>query len=144
MLDNAIDVRDFDPGQEFSVGPFGVHSWLLPHWVPNAGLRLEAGGRILAYTGDSGPSPDLHRLARGADLLLAEASSAREVPGESARYLSSASQAGHLAGKAGAGQLVLTHLMPGTDPDDSVLAAAERYTGPIAVASPGLTAEIDR
>jgi ribonuclease BN (tRNA processing enzyme) len=143
MLGEAIDVRDFDPGDEFSVGPFGVRSWLLPHWVPNAGLRLEAGGRTLAYTGDSGPSPDLRSLARGADLLLAEASCAREVPAGSARYLSSASQAGHLASKAGAGKLVLTHLIPDTDPDDSVLAAAEGYAGPIAVASPGLTAEID-
>jgi ribonuclease BN (tRNA processing enzyme) len=129
MLDDAINVRDFDPGEEFRVGPFGVRSWLLPHWVPNAGLRLEAGDRVLAYTGDSGPSPDLHRLARGADLLLAEASCAREVPGDSARYLSSASQAGRLAGQAGAGQLILTHLMPGTDPDDSMLAALEGYAG---------------
>jgi ribonuclease BN (tRNA processing enzyme) len=144
MLDDGIDLRDFDPGEEFSVGPFGVRSWLLPHWVPNAGLRLEADGRTLAYTGDSGPSPDLRSLARGADLLLAEASRAREVPADSARYLSSASQAGHLASKAGAGKLVLTHLIPDTDPDDSVLAAAEGYAGPIAVASPGLTAEIDR
>ena len=144
MLDDAIDVRDFDPGDEFSVGPFGVRSWLLPHFMPNAGLRLEAGGRVLAYTGDSGPSPDLRHLARGADLLLAEATYAREVPADSARYLSSASQAGQVASRAGVGQLVLTHLTPGADPDDAVLAAAEGYTGPIAVASPGLMAEADR
>ncbi len=144
MLDHAYVQHDFDPGDEFSVGPFGVHSWLLPHFVPNAGLRLEAGGQTLAYTGDSGPSPDLHRLARGADLLLAEASCAREVPADSARYLSSASQAGHLAGKAGAGQLILTHLIPGTDPDDALLAAAEGYAGPVGVASPGLAVEVDR
>ena len=144
MLDDAIDVRDFDPGDEFSVGPFGVRSWLLPHFMPNAGLRLEAGGRVLAYTGDSGPSPDLRHLARGADLLLAEATYAREVPADSARYLSSASQAGQVASRAGVGQLVLTHLTPGADPDDAVLAAAEGYAGPIAVASPGLIAEVDR
>jgi ribonuclease BN (tRNA processing enzyme) len=143
-LDDAIDLREFTPGDGFSVGPFGVRSWLLPHFVPNAGLRLETDGWVLAYTGDSGPSPDLHHLARGADLLLAEASCAREVPTDSARYLSSASQAGHVASKAGAGKLVLTHLMPGTDPDDSVLAAAEAYAGPIAVASPGLIADTDR
>jgi ribonuclease BN (tRNA processing enzyme) len=76
-----------------------------------------------------------------AGLLLAEASCAREVPGDSARYLSSASQAGRLASGAGAGQLVLTHLMPDTDPDDAVRAAAEGYAGPLAVASPGLIAE---
>jgi ribonuclease BN (tRNA processing enzyme) len=143
-LDDAISRHDFDPGDQFSIGPFGVHSWLLPHSVPNAGLRLTADGLDLAYTGDSGPSPDLHRLARGADLLLAEASCAREVPAGSARYLSSAAQAGHLATKAGVGRLVLTHLMPDTDPDDSVLAATDGYAGPIAVASPGLVTEIDR
>ena len=134
MLDDAIDVRDFDPGDEFSVGPFGVRSWLLPHFMPNAGLRLEAGGRVLAYTGDSGPSPDLRHLARGADLLLAEATYAREVPADSARYLSSASQAGQVASRAGVGQLVLTHLTPGADPDDAVLAAAESYAGLMAEA----------
>jgi hypothetical protein len=41
--------------------------------VPNAGLRLTAGGKTLAYTGDTGPSPDLLDLAREADLFLAEA-----------------------------------------------------------------------
>ena len=39
---------------------------------------------------------------------------------------------------------MLTHLTPGADPDDAVLAAAEGYAGPIAVASPGLMAEADR
>ena len=143
MLDDAFDLRDFDPGEEFSVGPFGVHSWLLPHSVPNAGLRLTADGLDLAYTGDSGPSPDLHKLARGADLLLAEASWPREVPADTARYLSSAAQAGHVASKAGIHRLVLTHLMPDADPDESLLAAAENYAGPIAVASPGLILDID-
>jgi ribonuclease BN (tRNA processing enzyme) len=140
-LDGAIDLRDFTPGDGFGVGPFGVRSWLLPHFVPNAGLRLESGGQHLAYTGDTGPSPDLLSLALGADLLLAEASCARQVPDDSARYLSSASQAGQLAHRAGAGQLILTHLVPGTDVPGSVEAAAEGYGGPIAVASPGLVAE---
>jgi hypothetical protein len=37
--------------------------------------------------------------------------------------------------------LVLTHLWPGTDPDEAVRAAAGSYAGEIAVASPGLVAE---
>jgi hypothetical protein len=36
---------------------------------------------------------------------------------------------------------VLTHLWPGTDPDEAVRAAAGSYAGEIAVASPGLVAE---
>jgi ribonuclease BN (tRNA processing enzyme) len=46
-----------------------------------------------------------------------------------------------VAREAGAGRLVLTHLWPGTDPDEAVRAAAGSYPGEIAVASPGLVTE---
>jgi ribonuclease BN (tRNA processing enzyme) len=138
MLDDALTLRDLVPGTGVSIGPFSVRSWLLPHWVPNAGLRLEAGGESLAYTGDTGPSPDLVSLARDADVLLAEATYPRDVPADSARYLSSARQAGQTAARAGAGRLVLTHLWPGSSAADAAEAAAEGYGGTIVVASPGL------
>ena len=141
MLDDAIALREFMPGDRLEVGPFGVRSWLLPHWMPNAGLRLEASGQVLAYTGDSGPSPLLAELAHGAGLFLAEATYPWQVEGGSAQYLSSARQAGAVAREAGAGRLVLTHLWPGTDPDEAVRAAAASYPGEIAVASPGLVTD---
>jgi ribonuclease BN (tRNA processing enzyme) len=141
MLDDAIAVREFTPGDRLEVGPFGVRSWLLPHWVPNAGLRLEADGQVLAYTGDSGPSPLLAELARGAGVFLAEATNPWQLTGSNARYLSTARQAGAVAREAGAGRLVLTHLWPGTDPDEAVRAAAVSYPGEIAVASPGLVTD---
>jgi ribonuclease BN (tRNA processing enzyme) len=137
-LDDAFELREFVPGSAFDAGPFSVHSWLLPHWMPNAGLRLRAAGTSLAYTGDTGPSPDLTALARDADLLIAEASYPEHVPDDSVPYLSSARQAGRVAATAGAGRLVLTHLMPGTDPDAAVSAAAAGYAGSITVAVPGL------
>jgi ribonuclease BN (tRNA processing enzyme) len=140
MLDDALTVREFVPGAGFSVGPFRVQSWLLPHWVPNAGFRLEADGECLAYTGDTGPSPYLVSLARDADVFLAEATYPRDMPADSIRYLSSAQQAGQTAARAGAGQLVLTHLWPGSAADDAMEAAAESYDGTILVASPGLVA----
>ena len=141
MLDDAIALREFTPGDRLEVGPFGVRSWLLPHSVPNAGLRLEADGQVLAYTGDSGPSPLLAELARGAGVFLAEATNPWQLTGSNARYLSTARQAGAVAREAGAGRLVLTHLWPGTDPDEAVRAAAASYPGEIAVASPGLVTD---
>jgi ribonuclease BN (tRNA processing enzyme) len=140
-LDDAVAVREFTPGDRLEVGPFGVRSWLLPHWLPNAGLRLEADGQVLAYTGDSGPSPLLAELARGAGVFLAEATNPWQLTGSNARYLSTARQAGAVAREAGAGRLVLTHLWPGTDPDEAVRAAAASYPGEIAVASPGLVTD---
>jgi ribonuclease BN (tRNA processing enzyme) len=141
MLDDAIALREFTPGDRLEVGPFGLSSWLLPHWLPNAGLRLEADGQVLAYTGDSGPSPLLAELARGAGVFLAEATNPWQLTGSNARYLSTARQAGEVAREAGAGRLVLTHLWPGTDPDEAVRAAAASYPGEIAVASPGLVTD---
>ena len=108
MLDDAIALREFTPGDGLEVGPFGVQSWLLPHWVPNAGLRLEASGQVLAYTGDSGPSPLLAELARGADIFLAEATEPWQLTGSEARYLSSARQAGAVA-RRGRGRTARAH-----------------------------------
>jgi ribonuclease BN (tRNA processing enzyme) len=142
-LRDAYVVRDFTAGGRFSVGPFEVDTWLLPHWLPNAGVRLTAGGRRLAYTGDTGPSPDLPQLARDADLFLAEATFAEEVPGDAAPYLSSARQAGENASRAGVGHLVLTHLWPGSDPDPAEEAARRGYHGPVTVARGGTVIDLE-
>jgi ribonuclease BN (tRNA processing enzyme) len=139
MLDEAFEWREFPPGTSFRAGPLLVRSWLLPHWEPNAGLRLEADGTSIAYTGDTGPSPDLLDLARDCDLFLAEATYPDRVPADSERYLSSARQAGRVAAEAGVGRLVLTHLWPGTDPGAAIRAAAAGYDGDITVAVPGET-----
>ncbi len=126
------------------IGPFTVTATMLPHFVPNAGLRIEAGGATVAYTGDSGPSPKVAELAGGAGLLLAEATYPDWVPPEHAAYLTSARQAGRYAADAGVGRLVLTHLWPGTAPAAASTAAARAYAGPIDIATHGLTVTVDK
>jgi ribonuclease BN (tRNA processing enzyme) len=143
-LEGAAAVVEFAAGDRFEVGPFQVQTWPLPHWVPNAGIRLTAAGRVLAYTGDTGPSPALVQLASGADLFLAEASfpSPEQVPASAAAYLSSARQAGRDAAGAGVGGLLLTHLLPGTAPDLTEDAARTAFTGEVAVARGGLVVDL--
>ena len=137
MLAEAYVLRTFRPGDTLDLGPFRASTRPLPHWLPNAGVRLVAGGRALAYTGDTGPSADIVELARDADLLLADATYVDEVPDDSREYLGSARQAGEYARRAAARHLVLTHLWPGTDPAAAQAAAAAGYDGPITVAAPG-------
>jgi len=139
---DAHAVREFAAGDRFEVGPFRVDTWQLPHFMPNAGVRLAAAGTVLAYTGDTGPSPAIADLARGADLFLAEATYAEEVPADSAAYLSSAWQAGEVAARADVGRLLLTHLQPATAPAGAVAAARRAYRGEIAVAQGGLVADL--
>lgn len=142
MLAGSYELREVTDGGAFEVGPFHAWTQLLPHSVPNAGVRLAAGGRLLAYTGDSGPSPDVVELARGADVLLAEATHVVDVPEGERRHLSSAHQAGRQAAAAGVGRLLLTHLWPGTDPDAAVAAAATGYDGEVAVATTDLVLDL--
>jgi len=114
MLRSAYTLCAFKPGDTLDVGPFRVDTCTLPHYVPNVGVRLSARGRCLVYTGDSGPTPDLARLASASDVLLAEATYVDEVPASASAYLSSAVDAGRAATQAQVGRLILTHLWPGT------------------------------
>ena len=143
MLVDAYALRDFSAGDRFEVGPFLVDTWTLPHFVPNAGLRLTADGRVLAYTGDTGPSADIAVMARDADVLLAEATFPDHIASASdARFLSTARQAGQHAARADAKRLILTHLWPGTDPAAARVAARRAYRGDLDVAAPGMTVDL--
>ncbi|HZM78394.1 MAG TPA: MBL fold metallo-hydrolase [Candidatus Limnocylindrales bacterium] len=132
MLDPYYDLREFSPGSMLHIGPFTVDTRLLPHWLPNAGLRLNDS---LVYTGDTGPSPLIADLAQGATTLIADASFPSHVPQGSAEFLSSALQAGQHATAAGVEKLVLTHVMPGTSGDDALAAARTTFDGEVVLAS---------
>ena len=54
-LAGSFTLCEIIAGRRLGIGPFDAETCLLPHWVPNVGLRLAAGGAALAYTGDSGP-----------------------------------------------------------------------------------------
>jgi ribonuclease BN (tRNA processing enzyme) len=138
MLADAYTLHEFTPGASLDIGPFRAATRLLPHSLPNAGLRLSGGGAVLAYTGDTGEVPEIGDLARGADLLVADASFVDQVPADNQGHLSSARYAGQQAARAGAGHLVLTHLLPGTDHRAAHEAAAAGYRGAISVATAGL------
>lgn len=143
LLDGGYVLTDIGDGDGIELGPFAVQARQLPHWRTNLGVRITAGGRSLVYTGDSGTSRVTRELARDADLLLAEASFVDELPGDSARDLSSADQRGRLATDADVRHLVLTHLLPGTDPDASAAAARQHFTGELTVAATGLALVLD-
>jgi ribonuclease BN (tRNA processing enzyme) len=142
MLDAAIRRYEFDPGDGFEIGPFEARTSLLPHWVPNAAVRLGVGDRSLVYTGDGGPAEGLVTLAQGADVLIAEATYAAAVPAEDEGNLSSARDAGQQAARSGVGRLVLTHLWAGADAGEWVEVAGWEFGGEVGVAGRGLSFEV--
>jgi ribonuclease BN (tRNA processing enzyme) len=144
--DAILDVFGWRPlpaEAPYDVGPFELRSWSLPHFVPNAGVRLAADGLIVAYTGDTGPDPSLPDLARDADLFIAEASDRRQQTGtpqagQKQRMHLSAHDAGQAAQAAGAKRLLLTHFWPGNDREASRAEAHAVFDGEVLVADEGL------
>ncbi|HLE53695.1 MAG TPA: ribonuclease Z [Thermoplasmata archaeon] len=70
-------------------------------------------GRKIVYTGDSMPHDFLKKMARGADVLIHDATSDAALEEKANRYgHSSSRQAAQVAKEADVGLLVLTHLSP--------------------------------
>ena len=98
------------------------------HPTPAYGLRISYGGRILAFTGDTGPCAALNELADGVDLLLAEASWTDSAERPAGVHLSG-KQAGELARDAAVGRLLLTHIAPWTDAGAVLAEASAEFPG---------------
>ena len=78
---------------------------------PEEVLDPPRSGRKIVYTGDTRPSEKILKLAQGADVLIHEATFADDLIERAAEDgHSTASQAATIAGKAGVGLLILTHI----------------------------------
>jgi ribonuclease Z len=99
------------------------------HLIPTIGLRFEfiQEEKILTYSCDTEPCPQVSRLASGADILFHEAS------GQSVGH-SSAAQAGKIASEAGVKQLYLIHYYPDHNPEELRKAARSTYQGKVEIA----------
>jgi len=118
------------------IGPFVVTADHMDHPVETFGFRIEHGGKVLTYSGDTGQSAALVTLAKSADVLLCEASFL-DGPGLPAGLHLTGREAGEHAARADAGHLVLTHLVPGNDPARSLTEAVGAFGGTISLASSG-------
>jgi ribonuclease BN (tRNA processing enzyme) len=129
----VFDVREIEPGMSFEAGPLRVETREMRHSVATLGLRIKAGNTVFAYTADTGPTEEVVTLARGAELLLAEAT--YQTSDTRAPLHLTARQAGELAARANVGQLVLTHLWPDVDPEVSRAQAEEAFGAEVAIAA---------
>jgi ribonuclease BN (tRNA processing enzyme) len=111
------------------------------HSVPTLGIRVEAGGKALTYSADTGPADELVGLSRGCDLLVAEASWQTDGIDRPPIHLT-AREAGEMAARAECDRLMLTHIRPYLDRDRSRDEAAGTFGGEIMLAAEGLSVEV--
>jgi ribonuclease BN (tRNA processing enzyme) len=140
LIENAFEIREYDPAAELQLAGLRVSFRLVPHYVPSYASRLDDGHARLVFSADCGPNEALVELAHDADLLLIEATLATPDLEDGAHL--TAAEAGDIGRRAGARRLVLTHFsdMLGAD---TVRAAGERaFGGPVAVAVEGDSYEV--
>lgn len=94
-------------------GAFCVTSTPVMHPPPTVGVRVEApDGSVIAYSADTAATESVVELARGADILVHEAT------GSMTGVHSSAAEAAAVAKRAGVGRLLLVHLPAEIDHED--------------------------
>ncbi|WP_300007756.1 MBL fold metallo-hydrolase [Pseudonocardia sp.] len=128
-----------------AVGDVVLRTAAVDHPCEAYALRVEHGGRSLVYSGDTGPCDGLPRLARGADVLLCEATwphvtAEWDEPPPGVHL--SGRQAGEYAREAGVGRLLLTHVAPWFDGEALRAEAAAVYEGRVEQVVAGGTYEI--
>ncbi len=134
-LDGPFSLEEYEAGNEIVVGAARLTFAALRHPGVSHAIRVEAAGKVLCFSGDTGPTPALAEHASGADILLCESTRADLDEPDSGHL--SAFDAGAAAAEAGVGHLVLVHL----DADrraQAVAAAQTAFSGPVTAAVPGL------
>ncbi len=124
----AMELSEVGDGALIDLDWVGVAAAEVPHGNVRANAyRVAWGDGAAVFSGDCSPSLALAELARGADLLVSEASFTCATAGGGPHM--TAGEAGHLAQTAGVGTLVLTHFYPGASETDVRSACAREFGG---------------
>lgn len=141
----AFDLRAYDAADRLTLGDMDITFARTAHPGACFAPRICDGSVSLVYGADGAYSPALEAHAANADLLLAEAT-AVEPSAELERHgHMTGGQAAEIASRAGVGRLVLTHLSPWIERQDTenLRRAVERFRGRVELAHEGLTISVE-
>ncbi len=133
FFEETFDTSEYDPSRGVALHDLEVTFCLTKHYIPTYAMSL-SGSRKLTYSSDSGSCPELVGLAKDSDFLLCTVGRClgEEIASLWGHMLPR--EAGELARRAGAKQLMLTHLWPACDRDSSAHEASEALGRPVRVA----------
>lgn len=127
---HRLTLRELDE-TTLRLGGYTVRTKRMRHSTAALGYRIEAGGKSVAYSGDTDACPQIVELGRKADLLILECSmpDARKVAG----HLTPA-ECGRIARHAGCRHLVLTHFYPAVRLPQAARSVRRIYRGRLTLA----------
>jgi len=119
----------------------GIQFGPVAHGIDAIAISVSDGaGSRVVYSGDTGRSADLVRLARGATLLVVEATFPN---GEIRPFHLTPAEAAGIAAEAGVTGMVLVHLNPESDEAGLIEQCGDRFGGRIIVGEDALTIRCD-
>lgn len=122
-LGATFDFHEVDAGRTVEVGGVRLSFLRTDHPGHTLAVRADSASGSLTYSADNGPGVDLAPFARGSGLFLCEATYQNAQKGAPVHL--TAREAAEAAVRAGARQLILTHLWPPFDPQVSLDEARE-------------------
>lgn len=140
-LSDVVTFHALTDGGSARLGRLTVAARSVDHPCEAYGLRVEHEGRSLVYSGDTGPCPGLVEIARGADVLLCEATWPHHAGAPRGVHLSGR-EAGEHAQAAHVGRLLITHVPAWYDGQALLAEAKEQFDGPVELVAPDATYEV--
>jgi ribonuclease BN (tRNA processing enzyme) len=138
LIEHAFDLREYDARDQLEVGPLRLRLRPVPHYVPTFAIELttaDGPGRVV-YGADCSPAPALVEFARGADLLIIEATLPRAERTGIRGHLTPG-EAGEHGRAAGVRRLVITHVSDELGAEWARAEAERTFGGPVEVAAGG-------
>jgi len=138
LLEKAFELEEYGPSDEPRIGSLRFNFHLVPHFTETFAVAVEpaGGGGRFVFGADSRPTAELVRFARGADLLMLEATlPAPERAGERGHL--TPREAGEHGRAAEARRLVLTHFSDELDTERARAEASDAFGAPVELAAEG-------
>lgn len=137
-FDKVFETIEYGAEGAFDIGTLHITFQQTQHPAICFSPRVTNGENTIVYTADTGYFPELVDHARGADLLLAEASTPEYDPAMEKKGHMCGEETGRLATEANVGRLVLTHFGPKHDDQERIYRGAKKnYNGTVDLASTG-------
>jgi ribonuclease BN (tRNA processing enzyme) len=137
---DVFDWRAVGDGDTEKIGDIALRFSRTDHPPPTYAVEARADGRRMIYTADTGPGWTVGAFDADADVVLSEATylhANRPAP-----IHLSAKEAGEGAREARAQRLILTHLWPLNDREETAAEGAEAFGASVEVATPHLVVAI--
>jgi ribonuclease BN (tRNA processing enzyme) len=133
-MDGEFDFRQLVDREVIKIGPFTLTPYRVNHPVEAFGVRVEADGAVLAYTGDTDSCDALTPLLHKATLALADSAFVDGRDAAQGIHLSGGRAAQAAVDAGGVDRLMLTHVPPWNDPSVCRSQAAAVWRGEVELA----------